>query len=90
MKKKELPPTLSERLKKAIAEDLNEIYEDTCYNTYDYYSALETMRDCGSMALPRTNALIEEIKRMENDSFSRLHELWGLEKPFGLGNLNNR
>lgn len=87
MKKIKLPPTLSENLREAIMKDLESIYNEACYETYDYHSALNTLYELGVDAMPNTQAIIKKIEQMENDSFSKLHELWGLEKPFGLSNL---
>jgi len=88
MKKRESPPTLSERLKKAIIKDLREAYDEACYETYDHQGTLNTLQELGVAAMPATEAVIKEIERMENDSFSQLHEIWGIEKPFGLSNLS--
>ena len=88
MKKRESPPTLSERLREAIIKDLKEAYDESCYETYDHHGALETLQELGVSAMPNTELVINDIERMENDSFSQLHEIWGIEKPFGLSNLS--
>jgi len=88
MKKKESPPTLSKRLRDAIYKDMQGAYDEACYETFDYYGTLNCLQELGVSAMPNTEKVIEEIERMENDSFSRLHEIWGMEKPFGLSNLS--
>lgn len=90
MKKTKSPPTLSKRLREAILKDLKAAYDEASYETYDHHGALNTLQELGVDAMPHTEAVIKEIEQMENDSFSKLHELWGLEKSFGLGNLGDK
>ena len=89
MKKTKSPRTLSERLREAILKDLEAAYDEASYETYDHHSTLNTLQELGVGAMPHTEVIIKEIEQMENDSFTKLHELWGLEKPFGLANLTD-
>ena len=89
MKTKRSAFTLSEELRQAINKDLEEAYAEACFGTYNHHGTLCTLQQLGVDAMPHTDAVLKRLHRMENCSVTRLHDIWGLKRPFGLSNLQN-